>query len=458
MTIAVVQTNAANTASVLAALRRAGEAPILVSDPDSVQAAERLVLPGVGAFGAARSVLEGAGLIEVLTERVDAGRPTLGICLGMQLLAESSDESPGVPGLGIVSVSVGRFERARTVPQLGWNQVEPTDGGRFIEPGFAYFANSYRMATMPTGWEGAMSEHGEPFVAALERGDVLACQFHPELSGAWGQALLERWLSGGVAKKSPFHHRFGLRRRVIPCLDVKDGRVVKGIQFQGLRDSGDPSERAGLYAAQGADEIVVLDVSATPEGRANAVETVAAVRAQIGIPLTVGGGVRAEADAARLLGAGADKVGINTAAVDDPTLLTRLAERFGCQCVVLAIDAARTDDGWEVVVRSGKVRTGLDAIEWAKKAVECGAGEILLTSWDRDGTRSGYELDLLKAISEAVSVPVIASGGADTPEHMAEALSAGADAVLAASIFHEDEWTVGRVKVALTNLGAEVRP
>jgi imidazoleglycerol phosphate synthase cyclase subunit len=246
--------------------------------------------------------------------------------------------------------------------------------------------------------------------------------------------------------------------RIIPCLDVRGGRVVKGVRFQGLRDAGDPAELARAYEAQGADEIVVLDVSATPEGRGTQLETVARVRAVLSIPLTVGGGVRAAEDAGALLEAGADKVSVNTAAVDDPAVLTRIARRYGSQCAILALDAAaRPDGGWEVVVRSGTVRTGMDAIAWAREAQERGAGEILLTSWDRDGTRSGYDLALLTAVSEAVHVPVIASGGAAGPEHLVEAVRAGADAVLAASIFHDGDYLVSDVKRALALEGLEVR-
>ncbi|MCB9741647.1 MAG: imidazole glycerol phosphate synthase subunit HisF [Alphaproteobacteria bacterium] len=248
--------------------------------------------------------------------------------------------------------------------------------------------------------------------------------------------------------------------RVIPCLDVRDGRVVKGVRFQGLRDAGDPAERAAAYAAQGADELVLLDVSATPEGRRTKADTVAAVRAVLPLPLTVGGGVRVVSDAALLLESGADKVAVNTAAVQRPALLAELAERFGRQCVVLALDAAARLDGpgWEVVVRSGKERTGQDAVAWAAEAAALGAGEILLTSWDRDGTRSGYDLALIEAIRAMVDVPVIASGGAASVAHLAEALRAGADAVLAASIFHDGDTTVAQVKAALTEQGLELRP
>jgi imidazoleglycerol phosphate synthase cyclase subunit len=246
-------------------------------------------------------------------------------------------------------------------------------------------------------------------------------------------------------------------RRVIPCLDVDGGRVVKGVQFQSLRDAGDPVELAELYANQGADELVVLDVSATPEGRGNALETVRGVRRRLPIPLTVGGGVRRVDDARALLEAGADKVAVNTAAVSNPALLGEMAARFGRQCTVLALDAARDGDGWRVVVHSGRDRLEMDAVDWARQATDTGAGEILLTSWDRDGTGEGYDLQLLTAVTQAVRVPVIASGGADSAEHMAQALHAGADAVLAASILHDGETTVAALKRKLAALGAEVR-
>ncbi len=245
--------------------------------------------------------------------------------------------------------------------------------------------------------------------------------------------------------------------RILPCLDVKDGRVVKGVRFQGLYDAGDPAERAAAYEAQGADELVILDVSATTEGRKTAAETVRRVREVLSIPLTVGGGVRSVEDAGRLLDAGADKVAVNTAAVQDPAVISAIAQRFGRQCAILALDAAAREGGWEVVVSSGRQRTGRDAIAWAREAVARGAGEIVLTSWDRDGTRLGYDLDLLRAASSAVPVPIVASGGADSAEHLLQGLRAGADAVLAASIFHYGETTVGEVKAYLAAHGIEVR-
>ncbi len=260
-----------------------------------------------------------------------------------------------------------------------------------------------------------------------------------------------------------------LTRRIIPCLDVRDGRVVKGVKFQSLRDMGDPAELAARYELEGADEIVMLDVSATNEGRATAVRTVERIRAALSIPLTVGGGVRTLADAGVLLDAGADRVSVNTAAVLRPALLTELAERFGVQCIVIAIDAARASDHaqagrlchespqWFVSIRSGSEDVKLDAVAWAKQAASLGAGEVLLTSRDRDGTRSGYDCGLLRAVSSAVHVPVVASGGASGPEHLLEGLQAGADAVLAASIFHEAQYSIGTVKDYLAQRGVEVR-
>jgi cyclase len=248
-----------------------------------------------------------------------------------------------------------------------------------------------------------------------------------------------------------------LARRVIPCLDVSGGRVVKGVRFQDLRDQGDPAESALRYAEQGADEIVFLDITAAPEERGTDVEWVRRTAERVFIPLTVGGGVRSEADARRLLRSGADKVGINSAAVERPGLIGELARRFGSQCVVLSVDARRRDGGWEVVTRGGRNATGIDALAWIRQGVERGAGEVLLTSIDHDGTQEGYDLELIEAAVDAVPVPVIASGGAGEAAHLAQALAAGAAAVLAASIFHGGRYTVGGVKRALAEAGFPVR-
>ncbi|MGP1310619.1 MAG: imidazole glycerol phosphate synthase subunit HisF [Phycisphaerales bacterium] len=250
-----------------------------------------------------------------------------------------------------------------------------------------------------------------------------------------------------------------LTKRVIPCLDVRGGRIVKGVRFSGLRDAGDPVERAAVYEAQGADELVILDVSATIEQRATALDTIARVRDVLSIPLTVGGGVRSVPDAERLLAAGADKVAVNTAAVERPEIIAELAARTGSQCVVLALDAARraNAEGWIVVTRSGCERTTIDAVAWAREAERLGAGEILLTSWDRDGTGTGYDVELLRAMAAGVRVPIIASGGGANADDMLAAFDAGADAALAASIFHDGHSTVDAVKAELRSAGLEVR-
>ncbi|HWO71908.1 MAG TPA: imidazole glycerol phosphate synthase subunit HisF [Actinomycetota bacterium] len=250
-----------------------------------------------------------------------------------------------------------------------------------------------------------------------------------------------------------------LAKRVIPCLDVDAGRVVKGTRFVDLRDAGDPVELAARYDAEGADELVFLDITATVEGREATLDVIARTAEQVFIPLTVGGGVRGEDDVRALLRAGADKVAVNTAAVRDPGMLARCAERFGTQCMVIAIDARRRDGSWEVVVEAGRTPTGLDAVAWAVEATtRHGAGEVLLTSMDRDGTKDGYDVELIRAVADAVPVPVVASGGAGRPEHFAQAILEGhADAVLAASLFHFRELTIGEVKDHLAARGIPVR-
>ncbi len=247
--------------------------------------------------------------------------------------------------------------------------------------------------------------------------------------------------------------------RVIPCLDVTDGRVVKGTNFVDLRDAGDPVELAARYDLEGADELVFLDITASSDNRDTTIEMVRRVADEVYIPFTVGGGIRTLEDARRMLRAGADKVSVNTAAVERPELISEIAAEFGAQCVVCAIDAKRSADSWEVYLHGGRTPTGIDAIEWAQEAVRRGAGEILLTSMDRDGTREGFDLDLTQAIVDAVTVPVIASGGVGSIEHLVDGVAVGrADAVLAASIFHFREHTVADAKAEMSAAGIHVRP
>jgi imidazole glycerol-phosphate synthase subunit HisF len=254
-----------------------------------------------------------------------------------------------------------------------------------------------------------------------------------------------------------------LAKRIIPCLDVTGGRVVKGVNFVELRDAGDPVEIAARYNEQGADELTFLDITATSDGRDLILPIIERVASQVFIPLTVGGGVRSVADVRRLLNAGADKVSFNSAAVADPELIRAASDKYGAQCIVVAIDAKRRQNadgsvGWDVYTHGGRKNTGLDAIEWATKMAELGAGEILLTSMDRDGTRSGFDLALTRAVSDAVSVPVIASGGVGSLQDLADGITqGGADAVLAASIFHYGDHTVGEAKALMASQGIPVR-
>ena len=495
MDVVIVDTGRSNAASLAAALERAGADPKMSTDPAAVRAARFAVLPGVGSFGAVMDRLRAMGVVEALKARVESGLPTLGACLGMQLFFDSSEESPGVAGIGAISGAITAYGPGVRSPQFGWNRLSTPDSGAMLaraqgsEPPCAYFANSYKLDVAPAGWKTATAYYGAPFVAAIERGPVLLCQFHPELSGAWGQALLERWLSAGCALASapvagvssmmaepmmaePIMAEpstatsYGTLPRIIPCLDVSGGRVVKGVRFQALRDSGDPAELAARYEASGADEIVMLDISAGVDGRDTAVEAVRAVRRRIGIPLCVGGGVRSLADAERILAAGADKVSLNSRGYRDPGLLSDIAREFGRQCCVVAVDATRRGrssggepDGAPVVVLdAGRTETGTPVTDWIRRAVDAGAGEILLTSRDRDGTRSGYDIDLLRsACAAAPGTPVIASGGAASPEQILEGLRAGADAALLAGALHDGSLTIAAIKDYMRQSGAEVR-
>jgi cyclase len=459
--VVIIDSGVANLASVQSAFASLGVESVVTSEPAVVAGATHVVLPGVGRFEAGMRTLRENGLDRAIVDAHDTGKPLLAVCLGLQLLGTSSEESPGIPGLGIVPGSSVRLPASVRVPHLGWNWVEST-GGLPSPSGMAAFANSYALTVAPSGWDAGWTTHGSRFVSALGKGRTLACQFHPELSGDFGMNLLDAWLSGeDSATTESSSQPTGISevaRRIVPCLDVKNGRVVKGVRFQNLRDSGDPAEQAGLYAQQGADEIVVLDVAASPESRETQLDTVRSVRRSVNIPVTVGGGVRTVDDARALLSSGADKVSVNTAAVRDPSLIGSLASAFGSQCVVLAIDARRGDSGWETLVMGGRESTGIDAVTWGRQGTDLGAGEILLTSWDRDGTRDGCDLDLVRTMHEAVPVPLIASGGIGTPADVAAAFHSGADAVLAASVFHDGDLTVADIKKYVNAQGVVVRP
>jgi imidazole glycerol phosphate synthase glutamine amidotransferase subunit len=475
--VLVADLGRANIASLMAALTRAGAEPRLCRDPRQLAAAPIAALPGVGAFGEVASRLEASGIGAAFKERIAKGLPSLGICLGMQLFFDSSDESPGARGIGALPGRVRRFSGSLPLPQFGWNRV--SGGGSLLAGlGWAYYANSYKLDAPPAGWTAAWSDYGQPFVAAIERGSSLLCQFHPELSGEPGLALLSRWLvvaksavvakgdeaagngaCGGVAVAagSPGTGRSAVR--IIPCLDVDKGRVVKGTRFLDLKDMGDPAELAWRYEREGADELTFLDISAGLQGRDTAVHTIRAVRASCGLPMCAGGGVRSLADAEALLSAGADKIAINSRAYRDTGLVRGIAREFGSQACVVAVDASRGADGVpRVVLDAGKTVLDEDAPSWIRRAVELGAGEILLTSRDRDGTGQGYDLELLRsALAAAGSVPIVASGGVASAEHIVEGVAAGASAALLAGALHRGELSISDIKLALRRAGAEVR-
>ncbi|MGO8694674.1 MAG: imidazole glycerol phosphate synthase subunit HisH [Rectinemataceae bacterium] len=496
--IAVAATGVANVASVLAALGRTGAEAFLTTSPADIRAAPFAVLPGVGAFGPAMERLAASGLDRAFKDRVAAKLPTLGICLGMQLFCEGSEESPGIEGLGLVPAAVRRFAVELPLPQLGWNFVSaatraaggaPDDGAgpSLVEPGWAYFANSYRLGSAPPGFRAWTAFYGEGFVAALQgamehNASLLLCQFHPELSGPWGLALYRRWLDrsehgsrGEAGTPDTVSPRRGTAAagatalRIVPCLDLKNGRVVKGRRFEALADAGDPVELAARYEEEGADELAILDITATIEGRAASLEVLKRVRARLGIPIVMGGGIRSDEDAAAVIEAGADRVSINSAAVADPDLIDRLAARFGTQCVVLAIDAVESSvqgtgpesRKWRVVVEAGRRATELEPAAWAAEGAHRGAGEILLTSIDRDGTGEGFDLELIAAVARSSGLPVIASGGAagggEGLVHFAEAAVSGARAVLAAGAFHRGELRIDGVKRYLEERNIGVR-
>jgi cyclase len=448
-----------NTGSLQRAFERLGCQVRTTLDPDVARDADRLVAPGVGRFGAYMRTLREHGLDAAIRERIKADRPTLCVCVGMQALGAGSAEDPDVPGLAVLPIRCDRVRSRRSVA-FGWTPL----AGSPIDNACAYFVHSFGFSAADaregdSRWLVASHIEGSPFGAAFERGRLLAAQFHPEKSGAFGTAFLRRWLEGerAVVGDDAWTGAGAMTRRVIPCLDVSRGRLVKGTRFVDLVDHGDPAEAAARYEAQGADEIVVLDISATPDDGPTLLAMVREVADALSIPLTVGGGVRSVADAAALFEAGADKVSVNSAAVRDPALITAIADRWGAQACVLAIDARLVDGRFTVCTRGGRTPTEREAVEWAREGRRRGAGEILLTSMDRDGTNLGFDASLLEAVSAAVDIPVIASGGFGEPSHAPGAIASGADAVLLAGALHRGETTIDDIKRALAGAGEEVR-
>ena len=343
------------------------------------------------------------------------------------------------------------------IPHMGWNSLKLSGDGRLFkdlpEDPYVYFVHSYYLKAEEDIVK-ARTWYSTDIDASVEKGQCLCL---PVSSGKEQQdrpSDTEKFCRAGRGKRLMM-----FTKRIIPCLDVKNGRVVKGVNFVDLKDAGDPVAIAKAYDEAGADELVFLDITASSDNRATVADMVSRVADQVFIPFTVGGGIRTVEDFKAILREGADKISVNSAAINEPELISRAADKFGSQCVVLAIDARRREDGgWNIYKNGGRIDTGLDAVEWAIRAEKLGAGEILLTSMDADGTKAGYDLTLTRTIADAVHIPVIASGGAGTKEHFYEALTEGhADAALAASLFHYKELTIREVKDYLAERNVPVR-
>ena len=449
----LIDYGAGNLTSVRNAFSAIGEETVVTRDPAVIAKADRVVFPGVGAAAHAMENLRRFGLVGAVRDAA-ATKPFLGICLGMQVLFEHSEEDGGVDMLGVLPGKVRRFPDAAgcKVPEIGWNS---TRAGEF------YFVHSYAADVIGDTCLTA-SYAGVTFTAMVRRGNLWACQFHPEKSGRIGLDLLRAWLDNGDIQPSPSPSPFdSLTRRVIPCLDVRGGRVTKGVKFKNNVDLGDPVEMAVKYAEGGADELVFYDITASAEHRPIDIGMVEAVAKAVRIPFAVGGGISTVADMERVILAGAEKVSVNSLAVRNPQIIAEGAAVFGAQCIVLGMDpyrSGKTASGYEITTRGFREFTGMDAVEWAKRAADLGAGEIVVNSVDADGTRAGFELDVTRLVADAVGVPIVASGGAGRPEHLVDAFDlAHADAAIVAGMIHSGDYTIAQIKRGMAEAGVPTR-
>jgi glutamine amidotransferase/cyclase len=526
--ISILDYGAGNVRSVRNAVRRLGYELTDIERPEDILRAERLIFPGVGSFGSAMRRLHQCGYVEPLREYLRAGRPFMGICIGLQLLFEGSEESPGIEGLGLIRGVVRRFQAdGLSVPHMGWNGIRLQQQSPLFEGYGAdklYFVHSYRALREASNadWMLAVTDYGGEFVSGVHKGAVAAFQFHPEKSGAAGLELLDRFLSEatprklGAAAASPGETR--LAKRIIACLDVRtndagDLVVTKGDQYDvrergEVRNLGKPVDLARRYYEEGADEITFLNITAFrdfPLKDQPMLEVLRRTSETVFVPLTIGGGIRAFADAdghyysaldvaSEYFRSGADKISIGSDAVHTveqvlgrggkigDSSIEQIAHRYGSQAIVISIDPRRVyvrspeetrhqtvrtqvpgpnseDYCWfQCTVKGGRDGRDVDAVELARVCEDLGAGEILLNSIDRDGTGAGFDLELVRAVRDAVTIPVVASSGAGRVEHFAEVFEqTGADAALAAGIFHRREVPIAAVKEYLRDRGIEVR-
>ena len=479
-TVAVVDYGLGNLQSVAHAFETLQIDVVVTDRPSDLEKADRIVLPGVGAFAQGMQNLERRNLIGPLEEQVlKKKKPFLGICLGMQLLAQEGHEHGRHAGLGWVSGRVEPLAQNRSTVKsihIGWNEAVPQRSSALFAglgktPNF-YFVHGYHMVCAEDASVSAVSHYGRSFTSAIQRGNICGVQFHPEKSQEVGLDLLKNFLrwdprtektaqeteTGAVGKPSP-------KIRLIPTLLLKNGRLTKTVRFQTVsegirRDVGDPIKAPVVYDAQLPDELIYLDIRASLEGRGidQLLETIGRISGQIFMPLTVGGGIQNVEQIRRLLQAGADKVAINSEAVSRPDVIGEAARIFGSQCVVVSIDARRRGSGYEVFTHSGTRAAGLEPAAWAKTAEQAGAGEILLTSIDRDGTMEGYDLELIRRVSDGVKIPVIASGGCGSLQDLVDAVEkAHASAVAAASIFHFRDHSPIKAKAFMKRASLPIR-
>ncbi len=459
-TIGVLHTNAGNVSSLMSCCRQMGYQPVLLTEP-AADEVDVLMIPGQGHFGEVMDYLRSRQLDSLIHRHIANHRTVIGICVGMQIFFEGSEEAPGSQGLGLFPGVAGKLNSPKQ-PMVGWATLY---SDKDINNAQVYFVNSYAVKPSPalSAVTLAGTHYGEDFVAAVQghkRPNLIGFQFHPEKSGQTGKRILQKAIeqnfqpipkkTGGTAPANR------LCPRVIACLDVADGRVVKGTRFVDIKDMGDPVALAAKYEQQGADEILYLDITATNEQRKNALHTVQSVAAQLSIPLTVGGGLNATEDVAAFLNAGADKIALNTAAVHNPQLVNDIAGRFGSQCVVVAIDTQLENGRYVVYTHGGKKATTLEALTWAKQVADLGAGELLITAKHRDGTGLGFDNELMREMAK-LPIQVIASGGAANARHFAQTFAAGSDAALAAGMFHRGEISITELKETLLKQQIKVR-
>ncbi|MGL4944597.1 MAG: imidazole glycerol phosphate synthase subunit HisF [Thermoguttaceae bacterium] len=480
--IVIIDYGAGNPASVKLAFDTLGIESVVSRDAAVIAAASRLVFPGVGAAAWAMQHLRSSGLVEPIFGAIKRGVPFLGICLGMQVLLDSSEEDGGTPTLGIVPGNVVRItsrDAKSKVPQIGWNVARPIkthpvfdglDSVRNSGNDF-YFVHSY--VAKPTHDENVVAVTnyaGIEFASAVARGSVVAVQFHPEKSGPAGLRLLRNFAAwNGLWNPSPNSqttntHRAGKKFRIIPCLDVTDKRVTKGVKFQNNVDCGDPAFLAKKYYDEGADELVFYDITASSQRRKIDIAMVREVASVVHIPFAVGGGISCVDDMHNILDAGAEKVSVNSLAVAEPAMIAEAVKAFGRQCLVLGIDPVASDDvekfpsGYEITTHGFRLRTGLDAVEWVKRCEQLGVGEVVVNSVDRDGTRAGFELELTGLLASQLSIPVVASGGAGSVQHIADVIEkTEATAAILAGVLHRGELSLTQIRRELTSRGLPLR-